>query len=173
MTVVETLCPPMTPTTGLRCFIILPTHLRRVTTATVKPSFELFDHTADMGIRVCARDLAGLLKPAVDGLYAAIGELAPAGAPEQRRVDMTGDGAAYLLRDFLGDLLFLFERHARMVTKIEDAVFTDQRLAVTMETCDVDQDASVLAREVKAITYHELDIRSLPDGCEATLIVDI
>jgi SHS2 domain-containing protein len=139
----------------------------------VKPSFELFDHTADMGIRVRAGDLAGLLKPAVDGLYAAIGELIPAASPERRRFELRGDGAAYLLRDFLTELLFNFERHSRIVTKIEEAVFTEHQLAATVETYDVDPDASNFAREVKAITYHELDIRAIPGGFEATLIVDI
>ena len=47
-------------------------------------SFELFDHTADVGIRVWADTLPGLLAPAGEGLYAIIGELAVEGEARAR-----------------------------------------------------------------------------------------
>ena len=51
--------------------------------------------------------------------------------------------------------------------------FTGQALIVTVPTRSLDIRRSDLRREVKAITYHELAIRSIPGGVEATIIVDI
>ncbi|UCC29695.1 MAG: archease, partial [Phycisphaerales bacterium] len=85
----------------------------------------------------------------------------------------TGKESAELLRDYLAELLTLFDRDARIVTTADVAAFTESQLAVTLQTAILDKRRSALHREVKAITYHKLDVRVIPGGFEATLIVDI
>lgn len=139
----------------------------------MRAGFEFFDHTADMGIRVCAADLPALLQPAAEGLYAAIGELV-AGAPVTPvSLDLGGHDAAELLRDFLTELLILFERDQRMMTTIDCRQFDDQRLIAVAQMNQIDPETSVFDREVEAVTYHELAIRTITGGVEATFIVDI
>jgi SHS2 domain-containing protein len=139
----------------------------------VQPSYEFFDHTADMGIRVRAAGMAELLMPAAEGLYAAIGELVAVGEGSLVHFDFQGDDPSVLLRDFLTELLILFERDQRRLVAVLDAPFTESRLMVTAKMSPVDLERSVFHREVKAITYHELSIRPIPGGYEATFIVDI
>ncbi|MFQ5494823.1 MAG: archease [Phycisphaerae bacterium] len=139
----------------------------------MRPSFELFDHTADLGIRVRAPALAELLQPAADGLYAAIGRLLPGGVSASVTLELTGDEAAVLLRDFLDELLILVERDGRIATGHVGTAFDDHRLHTTVRTARIDPERSVFDREVKAVTYHQLAIQSIPGGVEATLIVDI
>ncbi len=140
----------------------------------VAGSFELFDHTADMGIRVRAATREGLLWPAATGLYAAFGELVAATTnPTPFTFHEQGDDAAVSLRDFLTELLILFEREHKILTSIESASFGDGGLVVSGQSADVDLKRSVYCREVKAITYHDLSIREVDGGFEATLIVDI
>ena len=136
-------------------------------------SYELFDHTADMGVRVRADTLAGLIRPAAQGLYATIGELVGSVARGPLHFDESGEDRAILLRDFLSHLLLLFERDQRLLTGIEQVDFSDCRLLVEGEVAAVDQERSAFHREVKAITYHELAIREADGGFEATYIVDI
>jgi SHS2 domain-containing protein len=114
----------------------------------MKPAFELFDHTADIGIRARAASLPDLLLAAKDGLYG-------------------------LLRDFLHELLILFERDGRVVTSLDVEAFDESHLRATGQADQVDPERSQFAREVKAITYHELDVRRIHAGFEATVIVDI
>lgn len=135
--------------------------------------YELFDHTADMGIRVCAPTLGGLLKPAAEGLYAAIGDLVGIGAGRAERFDLGGEDAAGLLRDYLAELLILFERENRIVTAIDAADFTETHLKADATARAVDEERSIFLREVKAITYHDLAVRTIPGGFEARVIVDI
>jgi SHS2 domain-containing protein len=139
----------------------------------VDPSYEFFDHTADMGIRVRAPTLPGLILPAGEALYAVIGQLLGRGDTKAIGFDFVGDDAAGLLRDYLAELLTLVERDARVVAAADVTAFTDDRLTVTAHTRALDNQRSVFHREVKAITYHELDIRTIPGGLEATFIVDI
>ncbi len=137
-------------------------------------SFTLFDHTADVGLRIRAGTLAGLLEPAAKGLYAAIGELVPIAAPsEQVPVELSGGDAARLLRDFLHELLMRFERKRQIAVGVSEAHLEEGRLEAVLELRDVDGGRSGFDREVKAITYHELAIRPVAGGYEATVIVDI
>ncbi len=139
----------------------------------MRPTFELFDHTADMGFRVRAASLGGLLAPAARALYAVVGDLVAAGAPNPIPIDLKASDAATLLRDYLAELLHLLDRDDRIAIGVDVERFTDSRLIATVETDRLDETRSVADREVKAITYHELAIRSIPGGFEATVIVDI
>lgn len=139
----------------------------------MRPSYEVFDHTADAGLRVRAATLAELLQPATEGLYAVIGQLVPGEHPETVAIDLTDDDLSNLLRDYLAELLVIFERDQRIVADLSVTGFDRGRLQATVTTRRLDRDRSVLHREVKAITYHELDIRPIDGGFEATIIVDI
>ncbi|HKQ49837.1 MAG TPA: archease [Phycisphaerae bacterium] len=138
----------------------------------MQAGFELFDHTADVGIRVFAPDMNGLIEPAARGLYAVIGELAAKDSPQPFSLDLSGDDSALLLRDYLTELLILFERDQSFVESSGSA-FNAGGLSVRGRKFAVDEAKSVYYREVKAITYHELAIRPVTGGYEATIIVDI
>ena len=114
-----------------------------------------------------------LLTPAAEGLYAALGELVAGGDELPMHFDFQGDDPSVLLRDFLTELLILFEHDKRRLVAVVDAAFTESRLSVTAKTAAVDLERSAFHREVKAITYHELNIHAIAGGYEATFIVDI
>ena len=143
----------------------------------MEPSFELFDHTADIGIRARAATLPELATVAGDGLYGVIGNLVPAcgaaGEPRESKIELYHADTAVLLRDYLDELLVLFDRDHRCATSIVIQTFDDTNLVARIHTQLVDRERSVYHHEVKAITYHELDIREIPGGYEATLILDI
>jgi SHS2 domain-containing protein len=137
--------------------------------------YELFDHTADIGVRAYAPTLSGLIEPATRGLYEVIGELvADAGAAaEQVRFELSRDEPAVMLRDYLAEILRLFETHKQIVTDLDVEEFSERRLDVLVRIRPVDPGRSEYAREIKAVTYHELRIRPLVEEFEATYIVDI
>lgn len=139
----------------------------------MQPEFSLFDHTADVGVNVWAPTLAELVRPAGDGLYAVIGELVAAETAEAETFDLKGDEAALLLRDYIAELLHRFERQHLRATEVDVEVFDDARLAARCQFARVDMQRSQLEREVKAITYHRLEIKPVAGGFQATYIVDI
>lgn len=139
----------------------------------VQPSYETFDHTADVGLLIRAASLPELIQPAMEGFYAMIGELVACGDATSSEICLRGDDSAILLRDFLQELLVLFDRDEQMVTSIEVSCFDDSKLQVAIQINAVDMNRSAFYREVKAITYHELDISPIDNGWEATIILDI
>ena len=139
----------------------------------MEPRYEIFDHTADMGKRVVAPTMSALLAPAKDGLYAMIGEFATEGAEQTLEINLMGDDPSIMLRDFLDELLVMFDRDKRIAVALDDAALSDDGLRAAVRTRAIDEDRCVFLREVKAITYHALDIVSVPGGFQATVIVDI
>lgn len=137
------------------------------------PRYELFDHTADIGVRAWAPSLPQLVQPSTDGFYAVIGELATTGEPVAWRFELTGDDPALLLRDYLAEVLHLFDNQQRRLTDIRVRDFTPERLVVAGQARPIDGPRSAFEREAKAVTYHELAIRPIADGFEATYIVDV
>lgn len=135
--------------------------------------YELFDHTADIGIRVWAPTRASLIAPATDGLYAALGELVLRQSRDDHTITRTADDAALLLHDYLSELLHLFDVRQACLSGVRVEDYTDTRLVVHGALAALDQERSQLAGEIKAITYHELTVRPTEHGFEATYIVDV
>jgi len=135
--------------------------------------FKLLDHTADIGIRATADTLEELVRAAGEALYEIIGRLEATGDRRRIQLAFSADEPALLLRDYLAELLVLVERDGTIVTEVEVPVFDEDRLEAIAEVAAVDHERCAYHREVKAITYHELDLHRTDNGYEATLIVDI
>ena len=136
-------------------------------------SFEFFDHTADVGIRVVADTLPELVRAAGEGLYAVLGDLIPGPETREIRLRLTGDDCAILLRDYLAELLLLFDRDRDIVTDVEVTAFDERCLRASAQVARLDDVQSTYHHEIKAVTYHQLDVRRTENGYEATFIVDI
>jgi SHS2 domain-containing protein len=137
--------------------------------------YELVDHTADLGVRVFAPTRAALIAPSTAGFYATIGDVHPGvhDATAPRTFEFSGDDDAVLLRDYLAELLVLFETQRRMLVEAHAAEFTASVLRVSGREQTIDWAQSALDREVKAVTYHELMVRQTAQGFEAFFLVDI
>jgi SHS2 domain-containing protein len=135
--------------------------------------YELFEHTADLGLRIRAADLDTLFAEAAACLFSAVVEdLASVRPAVEVTVELAGDDREFLLFDWLRELLmrhdadrFLFGRFA--VTVRPDG------LTGTAWGEPLDAERHVLSHEVKAVTYHELRVEQTADGWLAEVIVDI
>lgn len=134
---------------------------------------EVFEHTADLGLRVKAASFAALLAEAAQGLFEIIaGDLGQIRPRLARSFAIEGADPAYLLLDWLGELHAAFEIDRLLLCAFEVAVH-ERGLTATARGEPYDPAVHTLAHEIKAITQHELDVRQTPAGWEATLIVDI
>ena len=135
--------------------------------------YELFDHTADLGLRVRADELETLFAEAARGLFSMIVEdPTTVRAREEVMVRIEGDDPAYLLIDWLAELLRLFDTH-RMLLGEFDVRLEGSGLAATVRGEPLDPARHALDHEVEAITYHGLRLDQTPDGWQAEVIVDI
>lgn len=135
--------------------------------------YEFFEHTADVGLRAQAPSFDELLVEAARGLFATIIDHPKAvTAREHVDVRVQGSDRAYLLVDWLAELLHLFQ--SRGLVLGEFVVHCDEsglRAKVGGEPLDPDRHGS--AHEVKAVTYHRLRVERSESGWLAEVILDL
>jgi SHS2 domain-containing protein len=137
------------------------------------PMHELFEHTADLGLRATAPTLDALFAEMGKCLLAAIVEEPAAVEPRHEcTILLEGTDRDYLLFDWLRHLLYLFDEGKLLYRDFEITVGPEGLSAVAFGE-DFDPARHVLAHEVKAITYHELKVEQTADGWLAEVIVDI
>lgn len=135
--------------------------------------YELFEHTADLGLRVRAADLNTLFAEAGKCLLSAIVEDPATVMPRHEcTIMLEGADKEYLLVDWLRRLLDLFEDGRLLCCEFEIIVSPEGLSAVAFGE-DYDPARHLLAHEVKAITYHELKVVRDGDEWLAEVIVDI
>jgi len=135
--------------------------------------FELFEHTADLGLRVRAPDLQTLFREAGEGLFAMIAEgRFPARPVREFRFELRAGRWDDLLFDWLNELLYTFDTTGCVLGGFELTV-TEKALKARAAGAPLGPSERELVREVKAITYHGLKVEPTADGWLAEVIVDI
>jgi SHS2 domain-containing protein len=134
---------------------------------------ELFEHTADLGLRATAPDLNALFAEMAACLVSAMVEEPSSVRPAQEvRIELAGNDREFLLFDWLKELLLRFEEDHLLFASF-DVQVTDQGLTATACGEKYDPSRHALAHEVKAITYHELKVVREGNNWLAEAIVDI
>lgn len=135
--------------------------------------YELFPHTADVGLRVHAPDLNTLFAEAGEGFFSLIVSNLADVRPETRvEFHVEGNDLAYLLADWLNELLFTFESRRLVLARFEVSV-GPVGLVATAHGEALDERRHVLEHEVKAITYHGLRVEQAGGEWVAEVILDI
>jgi SHS2 domain-containing protein len=136
--------------------------------------YEVFDHTADLGLRVTAPDFEALLAEAARGLFSIIVENPNEVRPQQEvRFEIAGEDPPYLLFDWLNELLYTFDSRHLLLRDFDVEVIKGRGLRAGARGERLDSSRHKLDHEVKAITYHGLRVERTPEGWEAEVIVDI
>ncbi len=120
--------------------------------------FQVFEHTADIGLDVEADDLDGLFADAGRGLFSVVRGDNPV-APEKRfHVTATADTLERLLARFLNELVYLMDAEGVVFHEVEDVRVTEQEAAwevraeATGEPFSHEKHPGCL--HVKAVTRH-------------------
>jgi SHS2 domain-containing protein len=135
--------------------------------------YEIFEHTADVGIRARAEDLKGLFEDAARGLFSCIvANLQEVRPLQEMRFTIAGERRDDMLFDWLAELLFAFDTQRVLLADFQ-VEFVGNGLEATARGEPIDRRRHQLEMEVKAITYHGLKVERDGDGWLAEVIVDI
>jgi SHS2 domain-containing protein len=137
--------------------------------------YEVFDHTADIGLRIQAATLEELFVDSARGLFALIVNNPDDVRPKESvEVSLAGnkDELDYLFFDWLNELLFLFD--SRQLLLSEFAVrLSDAGVQATVHGERFDPARHRLEHELKAITYHGLKVEQIGEQWTAEVVLDI
>jgi SHS2 domain-containing protein len=135
--------------------------------------FEMFDHTADLGLRARADDLPTLFAEAARGLFSMIVEdLATVELRRRIEIELPAGPTEFLFFDWLNRLLAEFEIDRLLLSRFS-VILDEHGLHASAEGEPLDPLRHDLSHEVKAITYHGLRVERTGDSWLAEVIVDI
>ena len=125
------------------------------------------EHTADWALKVWSETLPGLFYEASRGMLHLTGAIPGTGAGE-RQVSVRGFDAESLLVNYLTELVLLGEEDGLMIAPEYP----------TIETFTINMRFPVFhiaqqEKEIKAVTYHQLNVREVSGGYETTIVFDV
>ena len=135
--------------------------------------YELLDHTADLMIRVLGAGRAELYENAGLALTDLIAGPVTRQGATKTLIELTGADPADLMVNFLRELLFLWTVDGQLATAIAIPHITDTAVEAQLTTEPFDPGRHRIRHEIKAVTYHQIDVSRTATGWQATVIFDI
>jgi len=137
--------------------------------------YELFDHTADIGLHIYGRNLRELFAAAAEALIAQLTDPRRIEPAEEKRIELQEDSPEELLRSWMTELLYLYTSERWLCAKADFESLTHNCLAAAVRGEKADTARHEITGEVKAVTWHRLKIKRLePEGIlQATVVLDV
>ncbi len=135
----------------------------------MRKQFEITDHTADIGVIAYGGDFADLLKNAAIGMLSLVTDLDKVENKLSKEIMVQEKDDVSLLVGWLNELLYQLEAERLIFRDFTIVVQDGNRLAATCQGEQWDPVRHAIKREIKAVTYHNLNIIKKDDtiyGCD-------
>lgn len=135
--------------------------------------YEVFDHTADIGIHAYGETLVELFIHAAQGMESLMV------APEQlhittsRVITVEGHDTVSLLIAWLNQLILLFDTDYLLFREFKIGTLTEAHLAAQAFGETYNPRQHELSSAIKAVTWHEAAVNATVHGYKARIIFDI
>jgi SHS2 domain-containing protein len=135
--------------------------------------YELLDHTGDLGIRVWATDVKGIFQEAARALFAIITDLEKVQVRENRKVMVEAATLDELLVAWLSEFLYLYEVEGLLFCDFALAEIGEGKVKGMARGEEFDEGRHPIKTSIKAVTYHQLEIKEEDGHWHAQVIFDI
>lgn len=133
--------------------------------------YEVLEHTADVGLRAHAPDVTSLFEQATRGLCEIAG-IWQDGLGTPVEIDVEARDREGLVVDWLNEVLYVHDARNVAVCSVEVDVASEERARGRITVRPLGEGAQT-AIQVKAVTYHQLEVRETTSGWSATVFFDI
>ena len=131
------------------------------------------DHTADLGIIVTGTDVEDLFEKAAQSIIEIMFQKRALNGTESIKVSLDGEDLADLMVRWLGEILYLFDAEQKIVSGVRTIKIKRTHLEAILNIATFHPDQHEIATEIKAVTYHEIEVTQKPDKWSARVIFDL
>ncbi len=135
--------------------------------------FEILDHTADIGIIVHGENLKRLFENAGEAFFRLITDLRKVKGRIERRVNIGAESLDRLMVDWLSELLYLHDVENLLFKGFNVDSVGEDGLKAAVKGEPFQEGVHVIKTEVKAVTYHQIEVRQEKRGWRAQVILDL
>ncbi len=138
-----------------------------------KDFYRTIDHTGDLGIVVTGKDRAELYANAARAMFDILCDTEKVNIGVADTVHAEGCNPSDLLKNWLTMLHMRYCVFKMLYDQFTITEVTDTYLIGFAEGEPLDPERHEIFREIKAVTYHQLEVRQTPLGWEAQVIFDL
>ena len=135
--------------------------------------YRILDHTADLRIEVKGRGVEGLFVSSAEALTDLLVDIDSIEKKYDVEVSAEGEDRGELLVDFLRELLYLFSVVGKIFSKFDIMNLSEKKITARCFGEDFDPKRHELKIEIKAITYHGLEITEDGEDYHVSIIFDV
>lgn len=135
--------------------------------------FELLDHTADIGIIVYGEDLKSLFQNAAEAFFHLITDLKKVKLRTERKIEIGEESLERLMVDWLSELLYLYDVENLLFKRFNVESVGKEGLKAKVKGEFFQEGVHMIKTGVKAVTYHQIEVRQEREGWRARIIVDL
>ena len=131
------------------------------------------DHTADLGIVVTGDDLEDLFRKAARSIIQIMLGNSRVKGNESLRISLDGEDLADLMVRWLGEILYLFDAEQKIVSGFKMLKVNPTHLEAVLDMAAFQPHYHNIITEIKAVTYHQIEVTQNPEGWSARVIFDL
>ena len=138
-----------------------------------KPDFKLLDHTADMGIIVRGSDPKDLFEGAARSMLHIMLNGTSRAKAKAIKLQVEGEDLPDLMVRWLGEILYLFEAEKKVTTDVKIDDISSLHLNAILMVVPFDPNLHEILCEIKAVTYHQIEVTEKGNAWETRIIFDL
>lgn len=135
--------------------------------------FEFIDHTADIGFVVFGEDLKRLFENAGEAFFTVITDLEKVKRITERKIEIKGESLERLMVDWLNELLYLHEVENLLFSQFEVESVNEKGLRARVKGEPFEEGRHPIKTEVKAVTFHQIQVKQEDSLWRARVILDL
>ena len=139
----------------------------------MKKTYRLIDHTADFGLQVFGSDSQELFSNAALALFDVITEMDVLKGRNSCNITASGEDWPDLMINWLREVLYLWNGKEMLVKSVQILSLSENNISAKIYFDAYMPDRHIIKTEIKAVTYHQIQVKSSPSGWKAQIIFDI
>ena len=134
---------------------------------------ETFDHTADVGLSAIADSMEELFEAMAEGLADVICPRSGVDSRQTRTITVAAEDIEALAVDFLGEVMITIQTRRFAIAEVKVTQAGDCRITAELSGEPLDPEKHEIHTEVKAVTYHLLDVAKYGQRWSGRVVLDI
>ena len=135
--------------------------------------YKVFDHTADLGLEIYGKDEKELFSNAAFAIFDLTVDLHNVNASEVRSVSVRGSDREDLFVNYLREILYIFNGEGILLKEFSISEISSRHLVGEVRGEAFNPERHIIKTEIKAVTYHQVEVEKNKGGWKARVIFDV
>lgn len=135
--------------------------------------YKVFDHTADLGLEIYGKDEKELFSNAAFAIFDLTVDFHNVNASEVRSIAVSGSDREDLFVNYLREILYMLNGQGLLLKEFSILEISTRHLVGEVRGEAFNPERHRIKTEIKAVTYHQVEVGKNKSGWKARVIFDV